>query len=76
MKMRSSIDKDNTFGNSDLEGDPVPPKLFLTPCTLCYQDFDIFWARSRPGAKVGSYGAPMCFRADFAAVAEILMRCT
>eukprot|EP01049_Picozoa_sp_SAG25_P004917 SAG25_NODE_322_length_9886_cov_11.794217_1_plen_146_part_00 len=27
-------------------------------------------------AKVGSYGAPVCFRADFAAAAEILMRCT
>jgi hypothetical protein len=23
-----------------------------------------------------SYGAPVCFRADFAAAAEILMRCT
>jgi hypothetical protein len=45
-------------------------------CTLCYRDFGICWARSRPDAKVGSYGAPVCFRADFAAAAEILMRCT
>jgi hypothetical protein len=36
----------------------------------------VSWARSRPDAKVGSYGAPVCFRADFAAAAEILMRCT
>jgi hypothetical protein len=43
---------------------------------FCYRDFGICWARSRPGGKVRSYGAPVCFRADFAASAEILMRCT
>jgi hypothetical protein len=42
--------------------------------TLCYRDFGICWARSRPGGKVRSYGAPVCFRADFAAAAEIMMR--
>ena len=57
-------------------GEGVQFSYHILYSTLCYREFGTCWARKRPGAKVGSYGAPVCFRADFATAAKILMRCT